>query len=155
MTRLRPSTWPCCARPARSPVTTGRMLASRCAVIKPTRATGLAPSAASRWGRKPAAIPDAMKVRRFIGASQRRRLFSRYMRRQSQAEMNNTPRRRMRQLLDHFVGADDQRFGDGEPEGSRRAQIDDQLEMGRLLDRKIRRFRALQNAIGIMRETLV
>ena len=43
-------------------------------------------------------------------------------------------------LLDHFVGCGQQRFRDGEAERLGGLEVDDKLELGRLLDRQIRWF---------------
>jgi hypothetical protein len=47
-------------------------------------------------------------------------------------------------LLDHLVGADNDRVGHGEAERFRRLEIDGQLELGRLLDRQIGRSAGLE-----------
>ena len=54
-------------------------------------------------------------------------------------------------LLYHFVGAAEQRDRDGQAERLRGLEIDDKFDLGRLLDRKIGRLLALENAAGIAR----
>src|SRR5215467_5083387 len=50
-------------------------------------------------------------------------------------------------LLDHVVGADEDRLRDRQPERLGGLEIDHQLELGRLLDRQIGRFRPLQDPV--------
>ena len=52
-------------------------------------------------------------------------------------------------LFDHLVGAGEQRGRHGEAEHPGGLDIDDQLELGRLHDRQVRRLRALEDAAGI------
>src|SRR5262249_17307589 len=52
-------------------------------------------------------------------------------------------------LFDHFVGGGLQGQRDGKAERLRGLEVDDQLELGRLLDRKRGRRRALENARDI------
>src|SRR5712672_3610059 len=51
--------------------------------------------------------------------------------------------------FDHLVGGSDQGRRNGEAEHPRGPGVDDQLELGRLHDRQIRRLRALEDAAGI------
>jgi hypothetical protein len=51
----------------------------------------------------------------------------------------------LRTLLNHLVGAQQERFGDGQPDRLGGLHIDDQLEFCRLLHRQVRGFGALQN----------
>ena len=50
-------------------------------------------------------------------------------------------------LLDHLVGTQKERFGDGQPQRLRRLEIDDEIKFGRLLDRDIAGFRPAQNLV--------
>src|SRR5205807_7225804 len=52
-------------------------------------------------------------------------------------------------LLDHLVGADEQRLRHGEAERRGVLQIDHELECGRLLDRQIGRLLALEDPSGV------
>jgi hypothetical protein len=52
-------------------------------------------------------------------------------------------------LLDHLVRPEQQRRRDGQPEGLRRLQVDDELELGGLLDREVARLGALQDLIDL------
>src|SRR5688500_14834393 len=52
-------------------------------------------------------------------------------------------------LFDELIGAQQQRRRDGEAERLRRLEIDGELEPGGLLDGKLCRFRALENALHI------
>src|SRR5262249_41946923 len=52
--------------------------------------------------------------------------------------------------LDHLVGAQQQRFRDRETERLGGRHIDDEIELRRLLDRDISRFRAAQNLVDIV-----
>src|SRR6266446_6148088 len=61
----------------------------------------------------------------------------------------STPRGLHARLLDHLVGGGLQRQRDGEAEGFGDLEIDHQLELGRLLDRKRGGRRALENARDI------
>ena len=56
---------------------------------------------------------------------------------------------RSKQLFDHLIGGSDQGRRNGEAEHRRGPGVDDQLELGRLHDRQIRRLRALEDAAGI------
>src|SRR2546421_11267938 len=49
--------------------------------------------------------------------------------------------------FDHLVGAREQGRGHGEPQGPRGPEVDDELELGRLLDWQVARLRALEDAI--------
>src|SRR5262249_30237219 len=50
-------------------------------------------------------------------------------------------------LLDHVVGAEEDRWRDGQPERLGGLEIDDQFERGRSLDRQIGRLRPLQDPV--------
>ena len=52
-------------------------------------------------------------------------------------------------LLDHLVGAADQRQRNGEAERLGSLQVDDQLDFGGLLDRQIGRLLAFENLTGV------
>ena len=52
-------------------------------------------------------------------------------------------------LLDHLIGAPQQRKRKGEAERSGGLEIDEQLDLGRLLDRQIRRLGARKNPAGL------
>src|SRR5215471_293229 len=54
-----------------------------------------------------------------------------------------------KKLFDHPVGADQEGLGDGQPERLRSTKIDDEIELNRLFDWKVRRLRAAQNPINI------
>jgi len=43
----------------------------------------------------------------------------------------------LKSLLNHLVGAGEERLRHGQAEGFRGFQVDDQLELGRLLDRQV------------------
>jgi hypothetical protein len=49
--------------------------------------------------------------------------------------------------FDQLVGAQQERFRHFQPQGPGGGQIDGQIELGRLLDRDIRRLRAAQNLV--------
>jgi hypothetical protein len=53
-------------------------------------------------------------------------------------------------LSDHLVGAQQERFGDRQAERLGGREIDDEVELGRLLDRKVARLRPSQNLIDIV-----
>src|SRR5207249_4495857 len=55
--------------------------------------------------------------------------------------------------FDHLVGAGEQRRRDGEAECLSRGQIDNEIEFGRLLDRKIARLCTTKNFIDILAST--
>src|SRR6266446_5584507 len=55
--------------------------------------------------------------------------------------------------FDHLVGAREQRRRDGEAECLSRGQIDNEIEFGRLLDRKIARLCTTKNFIDILAST--
>src|SRR6266436_3248205 len=57
--------------------------------------------------------------------------------------------RRQRASFDDLVGAGEDRWRHGEAEGLGGAEIDDQLECGRLLDRQIGRLGALEDPSGV------
>src|SRR5262249_14294798 len=54
-------------------------------------------------------------------------------------------------LLDHVVGSGEQRRRDGEAERFRCLEVDDQLELGRLLHRQSAGLRAFEDAVDIGR----
>ena len=58
-----------------------------------------------------------------------------------------------RPLLDHLVGAGEQRGRDGNSERFGSLEIDHQLELGRLLNRKIGRLCAFENLVNVTRCT--
>jgi hypothetical protein len=49
---------------------------------------------------------------------------------------------RRSRLFDHLIGAGEQRVRHGEPERPSGGEIDDQIELGRLLDRDVGRLRS-------------
>jgi hypothetical protein len=58
-------------------------------------------------------------------------------------------------LLDHLVGAREQRGRDCEPERIRRLAVDHQLECGWQQDRKVRRLSPFENPAGIVAELAI
>src|SRR5262249_44395913 len=56
----------------------------------------------------------------------------------------------VRVSLDHLVGAQKERLPNGQTERLGCGQIDDEIEFGRLLDRKLARLRAAQNLVDII-----
>src|ERR1700726_3795137 len=48
---------------------------------------------------------------------------------------------RLAHLLDHLVGRREQIVGNGNPEGLRRLEVDDQLQLGCVLNRQVRGLR--------------
>ena len=54
-----------------------------------------------------------------------------------------------RRLIRSLVGAQQERFRDAQPNRFRSRQVNDQLELGRLLDRKVGWFRALEDLVDI------
>jgi hypothetical protein len=52
-------------------------------------------------------------------------------------------------LFDHLVGAGEQRDRDGDAKRLGFLEVDDQLDLGELLDRQIGRLLALKNAAGV------
>src|SRR5262249_15545119 len=53
------------------------------------------------------------------------------------------------QSFDHLVGGNQQLVGHGEAEHPGGLGVDDQLELGRLYDRQVRGFGALEDAAGV------
>ena len=53
-------------------------------------------------------------------------------------------------LFDHFVGASEQRRRDGKAEYLGGGEVDNEIELGRLLDRQIAGFGPTQNLIDIV-----
>src|SRR6266568_5224593 len=51
--------------------------------------------------------------------------------------------------LDHFVGAGEECLRHGEAERPGRLEVDDELELGGLLDRKVRWLHTLENSLNI------
>jgi hypothetical protein len=63
-----------------------------------------------------------------------------------------TGREQMRQiepLFDHLIGAADKRQRHGDAERLGRLEVDDQLELGSVLDRQVGRLVTLENAAGV------
>jgi hypothetical protein len=56
-------------------------------------------------------------------------------------------------LLDHLVSAGEQRRWHGDAKRLRGLQIDDQLELGRLLDRQVGRLRSPEYLVNESRST--
>jgi hypothetical protein len=54
-----------------------------------------------------------------------------------------------RDLIDHFVGAQQQRLRQRQAERAGGAPVDDQLEARHLLDRQVGRLDAAQQAVGV------
>jgi hypothetical protein len=59
------------------------------------------------------------------------------------------------QLFDDFVGGGEQRRRQGNAKHPRGLGVDDQLELGRLHDRKVRRLGALEDATDVDAELAV
>src|SRR6516225_12004080 len=59
---------------------------------------------------------------------------------------------RLAHSLDHLIGAGEQRWRNAEAKRLRRDQLHNQIEFGRLLDRKVGRFRPAQNLVDIIGE---
>ena len=59
------------------------------------------------------------------------------------------------QLLDHLVGEGEDRLRHREAERLRRLQIDEQLELRRLLHRQFRRFRPFEDLVDVCRRLSV
>jgi hypothetical protein len=53
-------------------------------------------------------------------------------------------------LLDHLVGSCEHRLRHGEAERSRGRQVDDKIELGRLLDRDVGWLHPTQNLVDII-----
>jgi hypothetical protein len=53
-------------------------------------------------------------------------------------------------LLDHLVGAHQEGLGNGQAERLGGFHVDDQLDLGRLFDRKVRRFGAPENFVDVV-----
>src|SRR5262252_647077 len=60
------------------------------------------------------------------------------------------PKADIRSLLDHFIGAQKERFGNRQAERLRRREIDDKLEFGRLLDWYVARLYSMQNLVHVI-----
>ena len=58
-------------------------------------------------------------------------------------------------LFDYLVGAGEQRRWDFQPEYFSGFKVDDQLELGRLLDRQIGRLGPPQNLVNVIRSAPV
>ena len=56
---------------------------------------------------------------------------------------------RLHALLDHLVGPQQHRLRNRQPEGLRRLEVDDQLELGGLLDGEIGRLGALEDLVHV------
>src|SRR5713101_1966184 len=52
-------------------------------------------------------------------------------------------------LLDDLVGADQERLGNGQAEGFSGLEVDEQLELGGLLDGKVGRLGTLENLVDV------
>src|SRR5262245_54253121 len=52
-------------------------------------------------------------------------------------------------LLDHLIGSGEDRRRDGQPEGFGGLEVDDELELGRLLDRQIGGLGTLENLVHV------
>src|SRR5437588_6794741 len=53
-------------------------------------------------------------------------------------------------LFDHVIGAREDRRGHVEPERLGSGQVDDEIELGWLLDRQVARLRSMQNLVDIV-----
>src|SRR5438046_2762418 len=53
-------------------------------------------------------------------------------------------------LLDHLIRQDEERRGERDPEGVGRLQVEDQLELGGLLHRQVRRFGTLEDFVHVV-----
>ena len=54
-----------------------------------------------------------------------------------------------RSLFDHIVGEGEQRWRHGEAERLRGKEVDSEIELGRLFDREVGRFRSAQNFVDL------
>src|SRR5262245_43973612 len=55
-------------------------------------------------------------------------------------------------LLDHLIGSCQERWRDRDPKRLRRLEVDDQLELGGLLDGQVGGFRTLENLVDVGRD---
>src|SRR5262250_1107709 len=65
------------------------------------------------------------------------------------AARRSWPRWSGTRLLDHVVCLEEKRLRNGEAEGFRSLEVDDQLELRRLLDRQVAGLRALENLVHV------
>ena len=69
-------------------------------------------------------------------------------------EQTHAPRQNLR-LFDHLVGAGEQCRWDGKAERLGGGEIDDEIELDRLLDREISRLRAAHALVNVVEANLV